>query len=482
MMCDEPYCESCFDDHQHPCPTCGETYCEACHEDYQRTCGCGTTYCHACDEPKECPKCEEEFCPGCAVECKADKCPRIVHGCRDGQSKECPKCNEPYCSACWNANYLACPTPKCEPLSNEVIRSWRTADKFDPPSTAVLCTAKAKSGEEQQRVLFAMSDPSKLGSSEKAEYIDEQLVEEDTRKLLNNRTLIPGEHAKGYDPVPVKGKQTKTDQRETIQKLGGKFTCHTCGAKHPAGPETTDGKSLALDKSNKVYGYWIADHQPPKKLVKELIKPTLLKFDTFKQPLQGSLIKLSLDTTLGALQDFNDEGIRLYPHCGECSRRQSSLTRAVKSKIKAAMQSRKLHTKQPNVVLQAYQELKDAVQPLLDEKLIRTSHNNAISVVGDEKAATKPQKRDVNRIGGNTAENNKPGAGCHSCGCTEPRDKILWTADHQPPTALYSLGLREGPQRLYPQCLKCSTEQSSVTNAISKVFAPGLDPEYSVKV
>src|SRR4029078_5244318 len=52
------------------------------------------------------------------------------------------------------------------------------------------------------------------------------------------------------------------------------------------------------------------------------------------------------------------------------------------------------------------------------------------------------------------------GAACHSCRATVPVPQELWTADHVSPSFLIELGLRQGPQILYPQCIYCRKAQS----------------------
>jgi RHS repeat-associated protein len=53
--------------------------------------------------------------------------------------------------------------------------------------------------------------------------------------------------------------------------------------------------------------------------------------------------------------------------------------------------------------------------------------------------------------------------GCHSCGSKEPGTKSgNFVPDHQPPSALVPDGT---PQRLYPHCLTCSSEQGNAVKA-----------------
>lgn len=304
--------------------------------------------------------------------------------------------------------------------------------------------------------------------------IQQRLGEAKTRSLLQDETLTPGPHAHREDRILASRNTTTTDQRAEIQPVGNLHGCHTCGTKDARGPITTDGKPLAVDLSNKVYGTWIADHQPPKKLVKQFEKPTLLDFSPFEAKhgpaAKAQLDALRLDVTVGTLVLFNQEGIRLYPHCSACSVNQSGRVRAVQTAITNAMKARQ-GNKSFATILNAYTNLKVKVDDLLADKLIRTAHDNAKSYPGSESNATPVQKREVNRIGGNTAENPADGVGCHSCGTKDPREAAVWIGDHQPPTALYQLGLRDASEQyLYPHCVACSNKQATITAKIKRVF------------
>ncbi len=62
---------------------------------------------------------------------------------------------------------------------------------------------------------------------------------------------------------------------------------------------------------------------------------------------------------------------------------------------------------------------------------------------------TNAERAEINRIGSKT--------GCHTCGTIDPGTKLdNFVPDHQPASALNPPG---GPQRLYPQCVRCSRQQ-----------------------
>jgi hypothetical protein len=75
----------------------------------------------------------------------------------------------------------------------------------------------------------------------------------------------------------------------------------------------------------------------------------------------------------------------------------------------------------------------------------------SIPARGPERDFTAAERREINRIGSET--------GCHTCGTKDPGTRFEnFVLDHQPPTAWNPLGL---PQRLYPQCLSCSSKQGN---------------------
>jgi hypothetical protein len=73
----------------------------------------------------------------------------------------------------------------------------------------------------------------------------------------------------------------------------------------------------------------------------------------------------------------------------------------------------------------------------------------SIPARGPDRNFTTNERDQLNEIGSET--------GCHTCGTKEPGTTSgNFVADHQPPSALNSMG---SPQRLYPQCLTCSLRQ-----------------------
>lgn len=73
----------------------------------------------------------------------------------------------------------------------------------------------------------------------------------------------------------------------------------------------------------------------------------------------------------------------------------------------------------------------------------------SIPARGPERNFTVGERREINRIGEET--------GCHTCGTTNPGSVLNnFVPDHQLPNAVNRSGQS---QRLYPQCINCSTNQ-----------------------
>jgi hypothetical protein len=80
-----------------------------------------------------------------------------------------------------------------------------------------------------------------------------------------------------------------------------------------------------------------------------------------------------------------------------------------------------------------------------------TFAGESIRARGPERDFTAAERREINRIGSEK--------GCHTCGITDPGTPLEnFVIDHQPPTAWNPLGRS---QRLYPQCLSCSSKQGN---------------------
>jgi hypothetical protein len=75
----------------------------------------------------------------------------------------------------------------------------------------------------------------------------------------------------------------------------------------------------------------------------------------------------------------------------------------------------------------------------------------SIPARGPERDFSAAERREINRIGSEK--------GCHTCGITNPGTPLEnFVIDHQPPTAWNPLSRS---QRLYPQCISCSSKQGN---------------------
>jgi general stress protein YciG len=84
---------------------------------------------------------------------------------------------------------------------------------------------------------------------------------------------------------------------------------------------------------------------------------------------------------------------------------------------------------------------------------------------GPDRAFTKWERQRMEEIGRNS--------GCHTCGATNPGKGGQFIPDHQPPNRLNWLN---DPQRLYPQCYRCSKVQGAqVVQFLRKVEQGLLD-------
>lgn len=316
-------------------------------------------------------------------------------------------------------------------------------------------------------MLFRMVAPRVYITSTMRPTVDKQTVrllwdkfwQDRVAALLQDVTLRPGPHSTGYEPIQAQhSAHTTAEERTHVNKAGATHGCHTCGSTDPSGSAT--------------YGKWIADHQPPKSL--ELDR-ALLTFDTVAL----KALELKLTAAAPRLKEVLDSfdgmgGIRLYPHCGECSLYQSGCIgklNKLRTQIMAAR--KKAHLPQgPVEIEELYTKLNVVLEEGIRRKIIRLDHVAGDSTTGTLRPANAIEKEAVQKIGGNTSDATKgKGIGCHSCGETDPKKKAKFIADHQPPTALFRSGLRrDQKQFLYPQCTDCSSKQSAVTNKVNVEF------------
>ena len=84
--------------------------------------------------------------------------------------------------------------------------------------------------------------------------------------------------------------------------------------------------------------------------------------------------------------------------------------------------------------------------------------NESIPARNKSQKFTDAERKEINRIGRQT--------GCHTCGTTDPGTKLgNFIPDHQPVSKFVPDGT---PQRLYPQCKKCSLTQGGTVRTQSR--------------
>lgn len=94
-------------------------------------------------------------------------------------------------------------------------------------------------------------------------------------------------------------------------------------------------------------------------------------------------------------------------------------------------------------------------QDKIDATKLGPFAEDPIPAKGKEQKFTAEERKAINEIGYKT--------GCHTCGSKDPGSRSGdFVPDHQPISALVPNGT---PQRLYPQCRKCSSVQSGMVSA-----------------
>ncbi|MBY6265182.1 hypothetical protein EI613_25165 [Azospirillum sp. 412522] len=200
-----------------------------------------------------------------------------------------------------------------------------------------------------------------------------------------------------------------------IQRIGKKDGCWTCG--------TSMG---AKDAAN-----WIADHIPPVGLKKDIID----------------------DVNAAYKKHFVFGKYNLHPSCVDCSRDQSGLVRDI---IKEYSNRNTIP------------DIKNVVWNDKLKKMI---------VGGSDKNTIPTTKKDTTDL-----KDNWDGKAiqCHICGKKKSTSKdTAYTADHYPPkefntsyaqSCFHLLGLKVLKPMLYPQCIKCSCKQGSLSSDSKKLI------------
>jgi len=113
-------------------------------------------------------------------------------------------------------------------------------------------------------------------------------------------------------------------------------------------------------------------------------------------------------------------------------------------------------------ILATRAEIREAEAYLRDLRLREVgpgpNTRQSIPARGPERNFTESERREINRMGRED--------GCHSCGSKDPGTiSGNFVPDHQPPNALNSGGR---PQRLFPQCLPCSSIQGGTVSTLKR--------------
>ena len=123
-----------------------------------------------------------------------------------------------------------------------------------------------------------------------------------SKKILPSSYLHPGSYSSRNSSI----KLTAWDQAQSpkniknIQIMGQKYGCHTCGTKNRV--------NKLFNNESYCSKIFIADHQPPRAIVRDLILPVSDKsYDIMKRLEQASL----------------------YPQCNECSLKQANNVRSL---------------------------------------------------------------------------------------------------------------------------------------------------------
>lgn len=200
-----------------------------------------------------------------------------------------------------------------------------------------------------------------------------------------------------------------------IQKIGEKNGCWTCG----------------VSMGDKDAANWVADHIPPVALTKEIIK----------------------DVNEAYKKNFSFGKYNLHPSCVDCSRKQSSLVRRIQKEYSSK-----------NV----FSDIKNVIMNDKEKKMI---------VGGSDKNTIPTTKKDTTDL-----KDKWDGLSikCHICGkTTSTSEDTAYTADHYPPkefntsyaqSCFHMLGLKVMKPMLYPQCIKCSCKQGSLSSDSKKLI------------
>ncbi len=198
-----------------------------------------------------------------------------------------------------------------------------------------------------------------------------------------------------------------------------------------------------------------------------------------------------------------DEFFRFFLHCHDCAGRQGGLIQAIVKVASEILRTRKrmypkdvTRLREKAYYLQCIAQLYDLLAEAFDvaRPLIRLGARpgGPVSIGGSAATGTSEHRETLVRLSHEAQEGlgtqsalglenplvlHTARAACHSCRATVPVPRELWTADHVAPSVLIELGLRQGPQILYPQCIYCRKAQSVLAAGFKRCWQAATTAE-----
>jgi hypothetical protein len=314
-------------------------------------------------------------------------------------------------------------------------------------------------------------------------------------------------------------------ERERIVALGERTGCHHCGHIHPQpkwsaslnywildhqpprskrlakrmrlgqlliGPILTDDLVYAVGAFGE--DTWVDGK------VAELAAERYFETRQGKSVALVPYVKATKKALIAYLERFNayfaqhDGEFRFYLHCHDCAGLQGGLMQNLVKlgKEVAARRKRiaagKATTQEKVYFLQCLAQLHDLLDECFDPKrpMLRFDHPGGKPSIQATRSSGTAQQRETLVGLANGSERRTQAmsalgvenalvlhygaAACHSCSANVAVPGSLWTADHVSPSFLVELGLRTGPQILYPQCVYCRKAQSVLAAAFRRAW------------
>jgi hypothetical protein len=215
--------------------------------------------------------------------------------------------------------------------------------------------------------------------------------------------------------------------------------------------------------------------------------------------LGGMLTAMSTYVTATPRGEF----FRFFLHCHDCAGRQGGLVQSI-VKVAAEIQRTRKRMFPRDVtklrekafylqcIAQLYELLSEAFDAARPMIRLGARPGGPVSIAGSASTGTTGQREELVKLSHEGLEGagtqsalglenplvlHTARAACHSCRATVPVPRELWTADHVAPTFLVELGLRQGPQILYPQCIYCRKAQSVLAAGFKRCWQAATTAE-----